>query len=310
MIRNVLVSHDGSALSERAVPYAACLARASGGQVWLVHAMPAVPALVHPWSELDVAVHIEGLAARLRERGIGAVARTMHGPATEVILSAAADAHADAIVMSTHGRSGIGRWLYGSVADEVLSRAKVPVMMVPARCSHAWTEGRPLKMLVPLDGSDLAEEALEPARSLAALTGGSIVMVRVVDRATAPAFSVDPVGFSIGLASERATRGAQEYLEALSGDASTSGRLDTLVEVGDPAATIATLAEAEGADLIVMATHGRTGLARLTMGSVATAMLQRAHTPIMLTRPARLSRPAPEPTEARDTRQQTPVGGR
>ena len=83
--------------------------------------------------------------------------------------------------MSTHGHGGLGRWLYGSVADEVLRRVPVPVLLVSAVCAQTWAQDQPLRVVAPLDGSDLAEEALGPARDLAATLGNELLLLGVVE---------------------------------------------------------------------------------------------------------------------------------
>jgi nucleotide-binding universal stress UspA family protein len=300
MIANIMVPLDGSQLAERALPYAARLAKAAQAHLHLFHVMPDIPPPVHAWAELDVAARLETLATQLRGQGIQATARTVVGrrPAT-TILSNAADPPADLIVMSTHGMSGIGRWLYGSVADEILAKSDLPVLLVPAACRHPWPQDRPLKLMVPLDGSDLSEAALEPAKMLGKLLGSQLVLTRIVEPNYDIAAHIDLVGMTFKRAASEDLGAAEEYLRGIADPMIPTGQqVDVLVDEGDPASTIAAIARQESADLIVMATHGRTGLGRLTMGSVATATVQRAHTPLLLVRPPGLARPAAEPVAA------------
>src|ERR1051326_3917222 len=86
------------------------------------------------------------------------------GEPTDEILEQVRSARADLVVMATHGRSGLGRWLYGSVADEVLRRASVPIFLVPPGSYEPWSADRAPRILVPLDGSQLSQAALGPAR--------------------------------------------------------------------------------------------------------------------------------------------------
>ena len=87
----------------------------------------------------------------------------VEGGAADVIYETAASTQANLIVMSTHGHGGLGRWLYGSVADEVLGRVPVPILFVSAVCTQLWAADQPVRVVVPLDGSDLAEQALGPS---------------------------------------------------------------------------------------------------------------------------------------------------
>jgi nucleotide-binding universal stress UspA family protein len=298
MIASILVPLDGSVFADRALPFAVSMARANQARLSLLHAMPAVPTLMQPWSELDVAAKLEGMAAQLRERGLQATARTTHGDAANAILDAATDAHADLIVMATHGRGGIGRWLFGSVADQVLSRTTIPVMMIPASRAHVWPEDRPPRILVPLDGSDLAEQALAVASATSGAAGVSLLLMRVVPRSTDLARQFDPVHLSLRCLDPARLREAEQYLEEIASSVHVAtGPVDVLVEEGDPPHEIAKVAQQERVDLIAMATHGRTGLARVTLGSVATAILQQAQTPVLLVRPAGLSGAPAESTD-------------
>lgn len=297
MIANILVPLDGSALSERALPFAASLARATGARLWLVHALPAMPPVLDREPRIDVAASVEGTAAHLRERGLKATARTVHGDATNAILDSSVDMPADLIVMSTHGRGGIGRWLYGSVADQVLVRATVPVLLVPSGCDHPWPDDRRLKILVPLDGSDLSEAALGPARVLSHAIGADLLLLRVVEQEAGVVWGVDRVGVAIQKVTAEELGEARQYLDELATPPGSVNRwADVLVDTGDPSSVISRIARQEGVDLLAMATHGRTGLARLTMGSVATSALQRAHVPVLLVRPPGLERPMDQPT--------------
>jgi nucleotide-binding universal stress UspA family protein len=315
MIANILVPHDGSALAERALPFATSLARAADARLWLVHARASAVPLLDPEHGLDPSAMIEGVAAHLRERGLKATARTMHGDAASVILDASVDMPADLIVMSTHGRGGIGRWLYGSVADQVLVRATVPVLLVPAACDHPWPDDRRLKILVPLDGSDLSEAAVGPARVLGRAIGADLLLLRVaeqgadvvwgINRAVVPTLHVTPEELGE----------VRQYLDGIAAPpGALAGSTDVLVESGDPSSVIPRIARQEGIDLIAMATHGRTGLARLTMGSVATVTVQRAHIPVLLVRPPGLERPmddpSPAPKEAEPPDVWPPIGTR
>jgi nucleotide-binding universal stress UspA family protein len=290
MLATILVPLDGSALAERALPYATAVALAANSSISLLHVTSDVETSHRPQIELDAATRLERLAERLRAQGPRATARTMPGDVAGAIVDAAGTAHADMIVMSTHGRSGLGRWLYGSVADEVLRRAELPILLVSAACDHPWPTDRPLKILVPLDGSETSEAALTPARELGSMLGADLILLRSVEPAAAPNLAFNPEEIRLEMvAPEPSLHQSQDYLEEIASKLKASLRsVDVLVEVGEPATSIAAVARQEKVDMIVMATHGRTGLARLTMGSVALATLHRAHVPVLLVRPASL----------------------
>jgi nucleotide-binding universal stress UspA family protein len=208
--------------------------------------------------------------------------RVVYGPAAEAILRAADDEHADVIVMSTHGRGDLGRWLYGSVADDVLRHTTLPIVLISAACERSWSIEGPFRLLVPLDGSPLAEAALGPAGEVADALGAALVLLRVVE--PADGFAALETTY-LPAQSQGVLDEAQEYLDGIPTSLSMAGRATTrLIAAGDPAAKIAAVARDENVDLIVMSTHGAGGLARLTMGSVAASVLHRAATPMLLLR--------------------------
>ncbi|HEX5417662.1 MAG TPA: universal stress protein, partial [Chloroflexota bacterium] len=194
------------------------------------------------------------------------------------------------IVVTTHGRSGLGRWVFGSVTETILARSSVPVLV-----ARAWSPPSPLvppegktTIVVPLDGSPLAESALSQAEESARVLGGEICLVRVI---SLPYISPDldeEMGPIYDLAvREELERDARAYLTSIARRLSATGLgVTSAVEFGNPAGTILTTARERKAGLIVMATHGRTGLAQTLLGSVALEMLHRGDLPVMFVRGA------------------------
>jgi nucleotide-binding universal stress UspA family protein len=312
----VLVTLDGSPLAELALPYGAALAQASAGRLVLVRAAAAPPlAELETREELlageqeEARTYLHEMVARLEEqvpeterRTEAVVVPVRHGSVAEALRQSARAQGADVLVMATHGRSGLGRWLYGSVADAVLRHAEVPVLLVPATGGCRWSPGAGQRILVPLDGSPLALAALPAAAALAAALRADLHLLRVIEppvslRAwdhtyTSPAF--DPtIDAPYDPAAEVA--GATKYLEGVAASLRAQGHpVQVSAEVGLVAPTIAAVAEAQRASAIAMATHGRGGLARLVLGSVATGVLHRAGVPLLLVRPGAVRRPEEE----------------
>jgi nucleotide-binding universal stress UspA family protein len=187
--------------------------------------------------------------------------------------------------------------VYGSVADEILRHAEVPVLLIPPTIDHVWPADRPMTILVPLDGSALAEEALASVGLLAERPGARLHLLRVVEP---PSYTFYGEGYAYVPLDEAAElQGARDYLNEVAGRLVASGTsVEVEVTIGLPSAVIPRVAQEQQADVIAMATHGRGGLARLVLGSVATGTLQRAHVPLLLTRPTALAEPAlrDEPT--------------
>src|SRR5688500_17561356 len=166
MLSTILVPLDGSDLAARVLPYAELFARKGHGRLVLFHAARSRALDRDPSAEVDTILEQDKFAAWLTRDGVPASAQVVEGDAGPEIVHAADDLRADLVVMSTHGRSGVDRILHGSVADHVLQHVSIPILMVPAACDRVWAPGRPLRLLIPLDGSAFAEEALGPAFDL------------------------------------------------------------------------------------------------------------------------------------------------
>jgi nucleotide-binding universal stress UspA family protein len=294
----ILVPLDGSVLAEHALPYALHLARAAGGRLVLIRATPAA---ARDAAEAALAATAERLVAA----GVPVEPQVRAGEAGAVILEAARAREAGLIAMATHGRSGLGRWLYGSVADRVLRHADRPVLLVPAACERRWppaqapgaAPGPPRRVLVPLDGSGRAEAALEPAGAIADALGAGLLLAQAVP------FPVVPSGSDQEDAPDAEVGAARGYLEEVAAPLRAAGRdVEVRVEAGMVVPTLARLERERDVEAVAMATHGRSGLARVVLGSVATGVLQLARVPVLTVRPAPLSHTPPA-----DEAQQTAV---
>lgn len=274
----ILLPLDGSPLAERALPYAERLARATDAHIVAVRAVsPPVPADLLSEAES----YLKGVASRLRDQGLSVETAASAGAPADVILQQARERSVGMIILSSHGRSGVGRWIYGSVADQVLRQTPVPVLLTAHTDAVPWRPERPLRLLVPLDGSVLGETALDAARELANQLPTEIVLVRIVE----PLFY--DLAYSPPIDPSPELEAARIYLDQVAQRLGADGSTVTVrVEFGQAISTIAQVAMDVQAGLIVMATHGRSGIARFVMGSVATGVLQRAGVPLLLVRPA------------------------
>ena len=288
MWQGLVVPLDGSPLAEQALPYAAALARTLGSRVVLLYVRRTVALPDEGAPDLDA------IACRMRTSGVDVETHVCQTPRAEhsgrAILDAAVDLGAGLIVMATHGRGGLGRMIYGSVADQVLRHATLPVLLIPPHCERHWTVDRPLRILVPLGGAELDEAIFALLQELVRTTGAELVLLRVAEtfaftlhgdecmrcrlaRARGDEPDVEPV---------RAWR----YVEHVEARLRAAGvAAEAQVEFGSASATIARVAREREVDLIAMATHGRGGLARLVLGSVATSTLRQAPVPMLVGRP-------------------------
>src|SRR5690242_17726242 len=136
MIRTILVPLDRSPFGERALPFAECLARTLAARLVLVeavnvHVVPgADPTAAQVQAMEEAGRYLRGIAGRIRETGLDVDIATPYGAAVQEILDEISIRDADLVVMATHGRSGLGRWVYGSVAEGVLHQSPVPVLLL------------------------------------------------------------------------------------------------------------------------------------------------------------------------------------
>jgi nucleotide-binding universal stress UspA family protein len=278
MFRTILVPLDGSPFAEQALPWALSIARRARASLELVQAH-IVYALKDPtcaWLPYDPAADAE--CKRQEQLYLDSTAGRLAAVSTRtaLVLDLPADSivaritlgQADLVVMTTHARGPLGRVFLGSVADEVVRRAGVPVLLVRPRDPAPGLLSDPTfqDVLVPLDGSALAEQALGPALELVRLMAGRCTLLRL---------EPDTVQ----------TEEARAYLERVAGPLRAEGvAVETCVGVSrHPAEAIC--AQAQGSDLIALATHGRGGLRRLLLGSVAEAVLRHACGPVLVYRP-------------------------
>jgi nucleotide-binding universal stress UspA family protein len=213
------------------------------------------------------------------------------GEPAEEIADLARCANVDLVAMATHGQTGLRHLLMGSVAEQVLRDLTIPVLLIrPTDRTEDHAPVRPvdrcLTAIVPLDGSPIAEQALDCATELASIMGARLVLA-----------AVEPTVGDVGLAEvgvvpywmladhEAAVLRLNQYLKLTAVRLSRMGlTIETRLAEGSPAEEILRISAAEHADLIIMATHGRSGMQRLLLGSVAAKVLQNAHVPVLLAR--------------------------
>ncbi len=274
MIGTVVIPLDGSDLGEKALPYAQAIAGKVGASLVLLQVVPPDA----PAERVDEARDYLEQKAKMLGTGVKIDVPLGHPP-EEII--AVAERHRDTlIVMTTHGRSEISRWLFGCVAERVVHASTVPVLLI--RAGVAGPKVPPFQaILVPLDGSVLAEAVLPYTSQLAGAVNAEIELVRVVG-----------VGDAAGMlwmmpeVIEQLVRESDDYLNAVAKRLREEGRRVTVKTlIGFPATEILAYEQATKPDLVVMATHGRGGLNRLVFGSIAERVLQAGTVPVLMVRP-------------------------
>lgn len=294
-IKKIVYATDFSPCSENALPIAVRLAASHDAELHMVHAIvlhaddPHDPA--HHFPEPDELYELMRSSAEARmattaENGgmpdVNIVRAQVRGisPAP-VILEYAEEQGVDLIVMGTHGRRGLRHLLLGSVAEEVVRMADCPVLTVREDAASASAFER---ILVPMDYSRHSELALGYAREIASSEGASLHLLHVLEVDTYPDFYF-PVQasqmFDMPELKERALQHLRDRLEKEGPEV----RAELHVELGHPAQSVVEYAERLGIDLIVLASHGRTGLERALLGSVAEGVARRAQCPVLIVKP-------------------------
>ena len=281
MFSNILVPLDGSAQSNAALPVARTVAQATGGTLTLLRIVE--PG--HGSATKEASAELRRIQAELAESAprvdIAAVEAEHVGRG---ILDQIQHRAADLVIMRTHGRAGINRVVLGSVAQEVLSESRVPVLLLRPggrRMTHLR------KLLVPIDGSPGGTLALAAAVELARTTGASLKLLEISQPASNWVYATDAYGgmsYYDPVWDEESLASAHSYVDAVVSrvraanvDVEGETRQEPLV-----AGAIVVAADTANSDLIVMSTRALTGPARAILGSTADAVVRMAHCPVLL----------------------------
>ena len=313
-MNTILVPLDGSALAEQALPYVRTLAPLLGARVQLLNVIVVNPhdglmaegiaaayGVIDPlatqrereYRSLTTLIqHAEGYldshASLLRGHGIDVEIEVRCGPAADVIIEAAEGLGTSMIAMATHGYSGLRRWALGSVTDRVVHAAAAPVFVVRGAKPASVDPIVFKRVMVPLDGSPLAAQALPLAADLAERARAELLLMQAVEASIEAYPAIAPLGRPDLMPGDvlhtLSMRAGQELEEqaALLRDRCLSVTTDVIS--GHPAEAIVDEAARQSVDLVVMATHGYSGLKRWALGSVTDKVLQAATTPLLLVR--------------------------
>ncbi len=330
MFRHIVVPLDGSPRAEEALPVAARLARASGGQLTLLRVVPpAIELDMHTMPlaksaklalEKEIARannYLAEIASSEKLAGINIRTEALSGSAAKIILLFASLQHVDLIVMCSRGITGLKRWALGSVAEKVARHSSTPVLVLhevgPKLTTAHETPTHPMRLLVPLDGSALAEAALAPAVQLCAALAvparGALHLCQVLR--PLPGQEEDE---QIARMTEQAIADAKAYLQTITqrlqqGEAASFGLTvsasvivhpdvaETLIRVAEHGEGLKASEKFDACDAIAMATHGGSNLAYWVMGSVTERVLHGSKLPLLIVRPAEIVSKATQGSE-------------
>lgn len=294
----ILFPYDGSEPSERAFSIALDLGEL-GAVLDVVHFVDesrvigqsaSISEIADPTPIIDQldrygSALLRSAETRCKERHVAVTTTLVHERPVPGILQAVGKNHDDVIVLGTHARSGLPRTFLGSTAEGILRTATVPVLAVST--STMTADGRPFrKVLLAVDGSAPSDAAGAVAARCAAIAGSACVVCTVMDSRDlldkARVYGYDPTPFLDEMKVEAQSLLRETRVKAALPTETTSERL---VE-GEPAAAIVSAAIESGADVIIMGTHGRRGLQRLVLGSVAEHVLRHSPLPVLVVRGA------------------------
>ena len=308
----VLVPLDGSALAAQVLPYAGMVARSTGATVLLLRVVNPYPGeLVREgmsvyretddqagplpsaadWEDIlarinsDAQAYLDRMAETIRSDGVTVETVVKDGDPADCILEEADKDAGTLIAMTTHGRTGVGRWLLGSVTDKMVRSGRHPMLITRAQEGGAHPVNR---VVLTVDGSDLSEQALPHAVEMANALGVGVTVLRAISpNPYGEAFTeYAPVSGVQDLATEMETE-AHSYVTAKVGEVQAAGVADVSgsVVTGYPASLILDEVGEAGDKLVAMATHGRAGMARLLLGSVTDRVVRHSAGPVFVVRP-------------------------
>ena len=304
MLENLTVALDGSPCSQHACEFALGVATfehcaldfCSVADPFPVYGTLEPSVLIeHTWEDIQgqARLIVSEAVEKARAAGIAADGTVREGDPVFEILAFSKQMEADAIVIGTHGRSGLRRLFMGSVAEGVLRRAPIPVIAVraDARILQGKPQARQVKVLVPIDGSKPSVRALDVAVEFAESLDAELILCNVVSLTDVALRTGGEAQLMPGVLEESEAFGKTLLDEGLARIGSRVRACTRSVD-GETVEGIKRLADETAANLIVIGRHGRSGQGRVVMGSVAEGVMRVAPVPVVVV-PARAGRPVP-----------------
>src|SRR3990170_2782030 len=283
MIKTLLVPLDGSQAAETVLPYVELIASSTGAEVVLLTVVPEREESEQAGKAL---AYLERAAGELRARSLTCSPAVAAGHEAQAILDEAEARDAGLVAMSTHGRSGLMRWVLGSVAQKVIHGASRPLLLVRARDQADRPPAVIDRILVPLDGSQLSLTVLPYVEELAEALAASLVLYNaVLPLDIYPGTEMTPARVG-GIIDDLLAQG-QSFLAEVAKEIEGRGKVKvrSVVTIGFPVDEVVRVAAEVKAGLIALATHGRSGVNQIGMGSIADGVVRRSSLPCLLVRP-------------------------
>lgn len=292
--KKILMPTDFSRNANQALRYAATLASVFNSSLTLLHVVPLhgedpyapdshFPDLQEFYHKLETHARARMREMRIAHDKLEVAEFTVRGISPpEEILTFAAENRIDLIVMGTHGRSAIGRFLVGSVAEKIVRHADCPVITVAHQEEEIFDSPGMNRLLVPVDFSEHAKAVLPHAVGFAQRFGASIEFLHVIDQRVYPAFYMTETESLIMLYPELIDKSLAELKDFTAGSIPENVQIKFTVREGNPHSEIVHYAAHEDIDLIMMGTHGLSGIEKLLIGSTAEKVVRRAKCPVLV----------------------------
>lgn len=288
MFDRILVPLDGSPLAEQALPYARYIATAFALPIRVLACAPGDPLKPTGAGNLHglVGKYLERMCEPLRAAGLQASTLLSGDDAAMAIVDEADRQPGALVVMSSHGRTGMQRWTLGSVTERVLQASRSDMLIVRRGTDPASAGLGISTVVVPLDGSALAEQALVAATGLARAAGLHLRLLRIMSPETSGYLQGDSFGGAWRDIAEDREANVEDYMRAVTARLGREGvtHVDYRLLEGEPAERIVDVARETPDCIVAMTTHGRSGIGRWVLGSVATRVVRHCPRPVLLLR--------------------------
>ena len=305
MYRTIMVPTDGSGFDREAIRVALRIAERSQAVVRLVRVQctgeffgresspdaTSVSATILQQERDRILIELANLAAECRKTSEAKIRVALEdGPVSDALATYAIRNHVDIIVISSHGRGGIARLSLGSVTDSLIRHTQIPVLVIKPHASYLSPGADEIfrLIIVPLDGSSLAEQILPEVVALAKLDNARLTLLTVLGPGTSSQSAISDQRAPLP---DKDIVGAQAYLYRIAAQLHVQGCLTTThIEIGENIPqVIGNYARNVRADLVAIATHGRGGISRVLHGSVADVVTRTGITSMLVFRPLRVA---------------------
>ena len=287
MYESIVVGYDESLSSKAALKEASRWVKVHGGKLFLIHAVffdqeefAVLPSQMETRFEFGTSVCLAAKKNIQDEFGLNGSVESMicEGEPPEVIVDMAHGKKADLIALGTYGRKGLKRLLMGSVTSQVIMNSPCDVLVISKECGRCT--GRYSSLLVPFDGSESSKKALVRACELSTLDGGEVTVLYVIPRyeEMMDFFKTDAITKSLFREAEKILEGAKKIAAGL------GVQIKAVVQEGRSGDKIVELADKFNNDLIVMGTHGWSGVNKAIMGSTTERIIAYAARPVLIVR--------------------------